>query len=85
MTAIADENVLLQYYTAVEVEVSFPGREFLKPPSVSSYESKAGHHMEKHGLVEDHLSLGCYAKHLAFHPLIFMIEKFEILPLLLSF
>lgn len=52
----------------------------LKPPDVSSNGSKAGHHMEKHGFVEDHLSLGCSAKHLPFHPLISMIEKSEILP-----
>lgn len=36
LTAIADENVLFQYYIAVEVEVSFPGRAFLKAPNVSS-------------------------------------------------
>lgn len=30
LTAIADENVLLQYYIAVEV--SFPGRDFFKGP-----------------------------------------------------
>lgn len=28
LTAIADENVLLQYYISVKVEVSLPGRDF---------------------------------------------------------